>query len=481
MVTDELVKFIRMELKRNVGRDDIIRLLTEQSSAGWLRNDIEEAFSIIDSPLPSTSATSIKKQVRSSVFKTPKKVKFALLAVTFIILFIGGAVLAYSFLSKVKSPETIIYETFANWLQIKSYTFSGELSLSTYLNLDESSLPNNNTNQLAGLFLSTINIETSEDFNLAEQEKTEQPIALLITFNGAKDTHDAKNFKLTADTEIKLALPGMNNFALNTEARIIKNTLFFKFSNLTPLILDTSNFSNKWMNFTKDNIVKYIEPYDAQASQELNQKIDQYLSEGQDNSIANQKELMDLAKKLKIIMIKKVFADQEINGSLSSHYSLGINWSNFKKYFEEALNITKQNQNFETYIKDIEESLFAFTGAKQEDKEKILSEIIKYLDKNLQMEIWIDKNLNLPTQTLFRVTIEPQGSTGAFGLGAKELNTFDNMGRTNIAFRSTFSKFNEPLIIETPVDSLSFIEVFGLDATSTTPWSSDEILDSISP
>jgi hypothetical protein len=114
MVNQELLDYIRQQLQRGVGKEEIKKILIDNDCQ---EQEIEEAFSLLKSFSQPTLEPS----------KSVNKILLTVISIIVGILIISGGVFAH--LNYFQSPEKIVQRMVAKLMEIKSAEFSDEMKV----------------------------------------------------------------------------------------------------------------------------------------------------------------------------------------------------------------------------------------------------------------------------------------------------------------------------------------------------------------
>jgi hypothetical protein len=449
MLTNQLVEFVRNELKRGISHEDIKRLLLQQTSAGWQDADIEEAFRHIEqTDSPPKQAASGGEPVFVAEKSAKKKSTLAAIVLIFGILFLGSSVFAYwYFIRDNSSSDNILYDSLNNWLKVQTFTYSGDFSISARLSGGELIL-SQAASPLSPLLSQML--ETQNGHALPEQLST------LLTFRGVVDRSDEQNPKFDFNGNVKIAIPGYGNLSTDIEMRAVDQKLYFKISNLPYLGIETGAFANKWIEVVPEDLAQIIEQYDPDQAVRLREQLNRYTEPDHGHlSAASGQKIIALAREMDMLTVINQPSREEIGGRPSWHYNLGVNWQNIWQFYSKVLEIVSHESGVELFSQNQINQLDELLARQGQEGEATRAKISDFLAQNLQIEFWIDKKSILPRQQFVRLTVDNQDMAELFGISPHDTG----VERITVSVRITYDNFDESVSVEIPAESTNISEL----------------------
>lgn len=400
MITQELLDYIKQQLKEGVSEEEIKNSLLAND---WQEKDIEEAFNSIrrgdegdQSDLDSVEGR-IYPQSNISSAQPRKKTIAVIISIILGVAIVGGSVFGYFYY--FQSPERIFQKMIENMAKVKSAEYSGKLTAEVKI----SGLSNIFSTDNAGL-------ENPKN-QLPTETKTGK---FFINFSGASDLHDLNKPKAKFALDISTkTLPHV--FGL--EARGFKDAEYFKVTNVPNLgLFDLSFLKNQWIKLDSEAIINNLE----------GGKLEEPTNEVQNNQKLTPEQIKlikEAFRRAKIFRITEKLASEKINGIKTHHYKVTVD----KKELIQLIYKISRIENKSPTEKELQE-----------------------LNKSLQAieipeaEIWIGKKDLL----LYKILLE---------LNIKEAEKVKLESKITVSVQ--FKNYNQPVQIEAPSSSKSGEEI----------------------
>jgi len=282
------------------------------------------------------------------------------------------------------------------------------------------------------------------------KEDEKEIFAFSISFSGDSDNTDPKNLKSTFS--FKLVLKGEGEeFSIEGETKTIGKISYYKLTKLTfpekeipeemaMINLVITFLKDKWFRVDPESILNWLKKMTEGMGEPLPPEIEEQFRKQVQFQEEFSKKAEELLKGRKLYLIKKEFPDVKIQNKKAYHYLVSLNREEIKRLIPEMM-----------------ESLGTFLGqpmGKEEIKE-FKGEFGQFLDKmgEITGEIWIGKK----DLYLYKVRGEKEIDMSKLELGGK--------GKAIVKLDINFAKFNQPIEIKAPEESISIEEI--LDAILT--------------
>ena len=388
MADETLVAYLRQAKAAGMSDEQTRK---ELLAAGWQESVINENFAVLN---PGAA-----NQARAN-FALGKKGIIGLTALGILILGGGGAV--YYYYTNYPSPQQLMRNYLSAVERIKTLDF--DLQLDAEISGDTAEL----------LF----------DLNPEQSPTTGEPIKYSFSYRGAYDSTEPENEKL--DGTLEFSILGL---ASKIDLRLIKETLYFRLSNLPQLAMaDFSQFSDQWIRM--DNL--------GQLS--AGATMVPAVSQLSDEQVAQLEEIWQLDK---FIQTTDRLPQEKIDGIATHHLRF-------------ALGMTAVKEAAIASLKVIRPDAPELTTQEQEQLDKIFGAIEV---KNL--EVWFGKKDNL----IHRLTFE-------MNFDAAKIDD-PNLPETiaiNTKLNLSLSGYNTPKNITAPENSKTWEEIMmGAIDSSPTP------------
>jgi len=408
MANQELVKYIKETLNEGFTEEKVRSALVD---AGWGNNDIEEAFSFIDSgqtleQISSEPAGDFQPINKKSNFVARRKTSIFIVAVLVCVFTAFSAYAGYYYYKTV--PIRTIKKMQENLAEVKSAKFdiAGEIS---------------------------INAPKDPEFLRGK-----------YTFNstGAFDKTEEKNPKYYNSTNLKLNIEGADSkefvFEGSLDAKLLEKLLYFKLNfsidsdgslDFIPdfnELLEEAGIKDKWIKIDLKELEE-LSSFVPLPSEE-DESFDEIISEQEQKNKEIEEKLKELAEKYDIFGLKEYLGSETVSGVKTKHIKFNINKEELKKFMVEAAD----------EISKIMEQDFTDKEEYTESVEKSLKMI-----KNFSGEIWVGKEDYFLYKALVNLNVDDK----------EEEVSMD------INIEASFSDYNEPVEIEKPKNTITIEEV----------------------
>src|SRR3989338_895978 len=379
MADETLVAYLQQAKAAGMSDEQIKQELV---AAGWQESVINENFAVLNPDAAS--------QARAN-FSLGKKGILGLAALGILILGGGGA--AYYYYINYPSPQQLMRAYLVAAERIKTMDFDVRV---------DAELSGAGTEALAEL---GGNVETTA---------AGEPIKYSLSYRGAFDGTDSENEKLDGTFELTIF-----DFAPKIDLRLIKETLYLRFSNLPDLgMMDFGQFADQWIRI--DNLTQLANNSAA---------IVPTASQLSDEQIAQLEEIWTLDR---LIKMTERLLQEKINGITTHHLRF-------------ALDMTAVREAAIASLKVIRPDAPELTTEEREQLDKIFGAIEV---KNL--EVWFGKKDNL----IHRLALE-------INFDAAKIDD-PNLPETiaiNTKFNLNLSGYNTPKNITAPENSKTWEEI----------------------
>lgn len=451
MINKDLLDFIRSRQSEDMSRENITRLLINEG--GWSREDIDEAFSVVENDKNSDSSEAPQTQTHLSedqsgsteeemnshedIYEsspqagihtdpphagydsTPQKHEHnspVPLILVIVLLILGGVGVAAVFFSdslplsryfSQRPPEDIwerVSGSFADTSELDSYAF--EFDVTSASTVPRSAVGEPQTSN------------TAEEPELIDVDTQ-------LTVNGAFDVSDPDALLGRADVSfsgsVSEEIPsfmGLTNTSFLIETRMLENSVYLNLREAPVLgFISLQPFEGQWM--AVNNASEFTVAAENPIAQE---ELERLLREAQDTLT----ELEEINAEHEAIEVSYV-GTENIQGRNSYHFQIDVNQQNLYDFLVAA------NDSFSS------SSAARNTTLPPRD---VFNESLEILEK-ISGDVYIDTSLYLPTRLAVNVDVNDQ-----------EQNI---SGDASVSF--TFSGFNEPVEITAPDNARPIEEV----------------------
>lgn len=210
MITQELINYIREQIKQGVSQEQIKILLIKK---GWQEKEVDEAFSLINS----SSQDSVVSYHQSENQGTGKRKIFAILAVMLGVLLIAGVSFGYFYyFKKSEYPETVFKKMLEVSKDIKSSESEGEGRLALRLSIkeDEKKYSYMDSLEESNINLSFKSKNDVNDWNYPKESFSLDSLFSTVSPGGSKENINFKLDYIYIDNKIYLKVNGeaLNSF-----------------------------------------------------------------------------------------------------------------------------------------------------------------------------------------------------------------------------------------------------------------------------
>lgn len=408
MVNQKLLDYIKQQLQQGFNREQIKRSLSE---TGWQEADINEAFTLIDSPNVSIPPEGMPSQLLSALPQQPeRRINKTLLVVVLIIgvLILGGGAFGYFYYFR-ETPEKVLEKMSTRLAKVKTLEYQGNLKL-------EITTPD--SPDLLG----------KGDFTQPTQPpSSKQPSNFSIDFSGKSDISDPNNqkgsFLLNTRTDAFKGLT-QGEFIFGLEVRTIGQVVYLKLNNLPILgFFDLSFLTNQWFKFDPETLTEILKK--QLGLEGIEEKIEE-LKKEQELSPEQIEKLEEIVAQSKVFKITGTLPSEKIEGVNTRHYKLIVDKEELKKLLVDISTVVQDQISTEEGLVGFEEGL----------------EIIEFIDG----EIWIGKKDYLPYKISLTMIIKETSESKTAG---KSIATM------------SFKNYNKPVKIDVPSPVKDIEEIFG--------------------
>lgn len=331
--------------------------------------------------------------------------KILVLALIISLFTMSGKVFAYKN-PPTLSPEKVIEQMAKNLTEVKSLEYSGEVSMKF----------DNGDFLTGGHSLS----ESAAD----SKSTAKKDARIKINFSGVSNVTDLQNtmnsFFLSFNTD---ALSGGNS-SVGLEARSIGKIMYIKLHDIPNLgFIDLGSLKGQWIKIDIDELQKELGIDNLEKkSNEGRQKKNEGVSDLSKEQI---KKLEVLSKKSRIIKIIKKFANKEIDGVETHHYTFIVDKGNLRKTIIEGTKIIENRKLTKKELSKLDEDLKSITPYKG--------------------EIWIGKKDLLPYKLSLNTVFAKTSASKNSG---------------TVSFVLTLKNFNKLIQVDVPQQTRPIKEVF---------------------
>lgn len=421
MITQELINYIREQIKQGVSQEQIKILLIKK---GWQEKEVDEAFSLINS----SSQDSVVSYHQSENQGTGKRKIFAILAVMLGVLLIAGVSFGYFYyFKKSEYPETVFKKMLEVSKDIKSSESEGEgrLALRVSIKEDEKKYSYMDSLKESNINLSFKSKNDVNDLNYPKESFSLDFLFSTVSPGGSKENINFKLDYIYIDNKIYLKV---NGEALNS---------FLSAIGIPPQY--AQKVVNQWIEteFSKEDL------------------LNEYGFTKEEFKISD-KILNNLSDLLEITALR----DQKLGNSKVYHYRLTIKEEELKKAMTEAMDQFSKYAFKDQSMVELEMSKEQVTQMMQE----YYFEPLKKTISQVKGEVWIDKENYFLHKVVFEL---PELSLSLFEL-LPGLFLEDNEWANRTVFYIEgkldidIKNHNKPVKIEAPSSAKTIEEIIDL-------------------
>jgi flagellar basal body-associated protein FliL len=316
MANKELLDYVKQQLEQHANRQEIQDILITN---GWLSAEIEEAFNLCSPQNPAITPNHavpevpVAPAVDEAAAQSPKKgskILWALLGIILGALVVGAGVLGYFYY--FPEPGTVVQKMFANFSQVKSAQYSGEIKA-----------------------------------NLIDQSAENKAQNFSITFAGDSEMQNPDTAKGIFSLAAAGSDPSIGQISLAIEVRSVDKALYIKLTEVPDLgLIDLSFLKDQWVKID----LKSLESLGVQQLKEV---------EGKQNlSVQQVERLRAVLSQAKILQITQKLAGQKFEGIDTYHYKFTVDKKELKNLIIEINGIVNPDKPFDTQqIADLDKQL----------------------------------------------------------------------------------------------------------------------------